>query len=165
MEKRDLYNENRELTGNYIYKDDEIPENSYILIVVAFIENDENKFLIQKRSIEKGGEWAFTGGHPKSGESSTEGIHTEVKEELGIEINNAVCFKKAKGKDTFCDLYYIKQNIDINTIELQKEEVEKVCFASVAEIESLFNKGIFKKGHYMMFKDCLNYIDNINLKP
>ena len=162
MEKRDLYNENRELTGSYIYKDDVIPQNSYILMVVAFIQNNENKFLIQKRSIEKGGEWAFTGGHPKSGESSIEGIHTEVQEELGIEINNAVCFKKAKGKDTFCDLYYIKQNIDINNIVLQKEEVEKVKLASSAEIESLFNEGIFKKGHYMMFKNYLKYLENIN---
>ena len=41
MEKRDLYNENKELTGKTIYKNEEIPEGYFILMVVAFIENNE----------------------------------------------------------------------------------------------------------------------------
>ena len=80
MEKRDLYDGNKKLTGLSIYKDEEIPKNNYILIVVLISQNEENKFLIQKRSKIKDGLWAFTGGHPKSGESSLEGIYTEVKE-------------------------------------------------------------------------------------
>ena len=74
MEKRDLYNENKELTGKTIYKNEEIPEGYFILMVVAFIENNEGLFLIQKRSAIKGGECAFTGRHPKSGENSKEGL-------------------------------------------------------------------------------------------
>ena len=84
MEKRDLYNENRELINKTIFKDEDIPSENYILMVVAFIEDLDGKYLIQKRSELKGGEWAFTGGHPKHGESSLEGVKTEIKEELGI---------------------------------------------------------------------------------
>ena len=82
MEKRDLYNENRELLGKTIFKDEVIPDGSFILMVVGFIENSDGQYLIQKRSGIKGGEWAFTGGHPKHGESSLEGIKTEIIEEL-----------------------------------------------------------------------------------
>ena len=44
MEKRDLYDGNKKLTGLSIYKDEEIPKNNYILIVVLISQNEENKF-------------------------------------------------------------------------------------------------------------------------
>ena len=101
MEYRDLYDNNRILTGEKILKNDKIPENKFILMVVIFIQNNKNEFLIQKRTIDKGGLWATTGGHPKSGDSSIEGIITEVKEELGISINKPILFKQASGKNSF----------------------------------------------------------------
>ena len=158
MENRDLYNENRQKTGEKILKSDPIPENKYIMMVVIFIENDKNEFLIQKRCAEKGGKWATTGGHPKSGENSLEGILTEVKEELGINISKPLLFKQAGGKNTYCDLYYIKENIDIKSIKIQKEEVDEVKWASIDEINTLMENDKFNKGHYMMFKDCLAYL-------
>ncbi len=160
MEYRDLYDKNRNLTGEKILKDEPIPDNKYILMVVIFIENDNNQFLIQKRCSSKGGKWATTGGHPKSGETSIQGIITEVQEELGIIIQNPILFKQASGKNTFCDLYYIKQNIDIKNIKFQKEEVDDVKWATIDEINSLMQQNEFNKGHYMMFKDCLNYLKN-----
>lgn len=159
MEKRDLYNIERQLIGKSIYKTDEIPENTYILMVVIFIQNNKNEFLIQKRSSDKGGLWATTGGHPKSGETSLQGIITEVKEELNIDIDNPILFKQASGKNTLCDLYFLKKDIDINEITFQKEEVDGVKWASLEEIEALFKTGLFNKGHYMMFKDCLEFIN------
>ena len=87
-----------------------------------------------------------------------EGIYKEVKEELGIIINKPILFKEAKGPNTFCDLYYLKQNIDLNQIKLEDGEVEEVKYASTEEIEELYKKNQFKKGHYKMFKDCLEYL-------
>lgn len=159
METRDLYDINRNLIGKIIKKDDKIPDNTYIMMVVIFIQNSNNDFLIQKRSLDKGGKWASTGGHPKSGESSLQGIITEVKEELGIKINNPILFKQANGKNTICDLYYIKEDIDLTKITIQKEEVDEVKWASIDEINDLMNNNEFNKGHYMMFKDCLKFLD------
>ena len=105
------------------------------------------------------GKWATTGGHPKSGESSLQGILTEVKEELGIKIGNPILFKQANGKNTVCDLYYIKDNIDISNITIQNEEVDDVKWATVDEINNLMNNDEFNKGHYMMFKDCLEFLN------
>ena len=43
MEKRDLYNENRELTGETVYKGEPIPEGKYIIVVLVYIQNSEGK--------------------------------------------------------------------------------------------------------------------------
>lgn len=162
MEKRDLYDINRNLIGKTIEKNETIPANTYIMVVVIFIQNYNNAFLIQKRSIKKGGKWATTGGHPKAGENSLQGILTEVQEELGIKIENPTLFKQANAKDVICDLYYIKKNIEINEITIQKEEVADVMWASIDEIDKLMSEGNFKKGHYMMFQDCLEFINSKN---
>ena len=88
-----------------------------------------------------------------------QGIITEVEEELGIKINNPTLFKQANGKNTICDLYYIKDDIDISKMTIQKEEVETIKWASIDEINNLMNNGEFNKGHYMMFKDCLEFLN------
>lgn len=162
MEIRDLYDINRNLIGKTIKKNETIPANTYIMMVVVFIQNDNNDFLIQKRSLKKGGKWATTGGHPKAGENSLQGILTEVQEELGIKIENPVLFKQANAKDVICDLYYIKKNIDISEITIQEEEVTDVMWASIDEINKLMKEGNFKQDHYMMFQDCLEFINSKN---
>ena len=53
---------------------------------MVFIQNSKGKFLRQKRSKIKNGKYATTGGHPKSGEDSIQGIISEVKEEYSIEL-------------------------------------------------------------------------------
>ena len=159
MEKRDLYNENRKLINKTIYKEEAIPEGYYILVVIAVILNKGNKYLIQKTSKIKGGEWALTGGHPKTGENSLEGIKSEIREELGITAINPILFEQVKDKQVFGDLYYLKQDININDIIMQEEEVSDVKFVTKEEIDELYNNGLFKKGHYKVFKDYLNYIN------
>ena len=111
MEKRDLYDINRRLTGKTIYKGEEIPEGSYITVVLVYIQNSEGKFLFQKRSKRKNGLWASTGGHPKSGETSLSGIITEIKEELGVEAKPQELKLMYSERDDvnrcFYDLYYL----------------------------------------------------------
>jgi len=160
MEKRDLYDENKKITGKTILAGEYIPSGMRILIVVVIIENSLGQFLIQKRSQVKGGKWALTGGHPKSGETSLEGIKIEVHEELGIDIENPILFKTAKDEKSFCDLYYVKQDVNLDDVVLQTSEVSDAKYATKEEIDDLFNKGIFKKSHYMMFKDCIDYLNN-----
>ena len=48
MELRDLYDENKELTGETIYKGQDVPKERYYITVVVFIQNSKNEFLIQK---------------------------------------------------------------------------------------------------------------------
>ena len=163
MEQRDLYDINRRLTGNTIFKGDNIPENNYIIVVLVFIQNSEGKFLIQKRSEIKNGKYATTGGHPKSGEDSIQGIISEVKEEIGLELKpddlQLYYTGRSDTQRVFWDDYYIKMDVnDIGNLTLQKEEVESVCWLSVDEIHSLMKNGKFFKNHYEEFEILLNWL-------
>lgn len=157
MEYCDLYDKNRKLTGKIISKDKPIPKGYYILVVVCFMENSEGKFLMQKRSVIKDGKWASTGGHPKTGEDSLTGMHTEIKEELGLDINKdeLKLITTMQDDKIICDLYYLNKDIDLNDITMQKSEVSDVKYLTLDEIENLYQKGKFKKSYYHMFKHCL----------
>ena len=161
MEKRDLYNSDRIKTGETIFKGENIPKDRYILVVLVFIENSEGKFLIQKRSKAENGKYATTGGHPKSGETSLEGILTEVEEELGLKLNSKdltlYCTGKSEKQKVFWDDYYIKLDIpNIENLKLQKEEVEKVVWLSKDEIIEYMEQGKFFEIHYEAFKRLVN---------
>lgn len=160
MEKRDLYDENKILTGETIYKGQEVPKGRYYITVVVFIQNDKNEFLIQKRVAKKDGKWATTGGHPVSGETSKQGIITEIKEELGINVieNNIILFKTLKTEDDFVDIYYLKENINIDKIKIQEDELEDVKWACKEEIEKIIENRQFSESHIEFFRDCLEFL-------
>ena len=163
IEKRDLYDENRNLIGETIFKGEEIPEGKYIVVVLVFIQNSEGKFLIQKRSERKNGKYATTGGHPKSGENSIQGIITEVKEEIGLDIKPEDLQLYYGGKSeierVFWDDYYVKMDVpDIDKLKLQEEEVASVHWFSIEEIKDLMKQDKFFKNHYEEFEILLDWL-------
>ena len=164
MEKRDLYDKNRKLTGETIYKGEKIPEGRYINVVLVFIQNSEGKFLIQKRSERKNGKFATTGGHPKAGEDSLQGIITEVKEEIGLDIKPEDMKLYFSGRSdeerVFWDDYYAKIDIPrIENLKLQEEEVASVHWFSVDEIKEKMKQEKFFKNHYEEFEILLKWLN------
>ena len=166
MEKRNLYTKDKKLTGEFVFKGDKIPKNRYYLTVMVWIQNSKNKFLLQKTSLQKENKWSTTGGHPKIGESSLLGIVTEIKEELGIKIdaNSLKLFKTVKTKDDFVDLYYLKSNINIKNIKVQKEEVEKAQWFIKEEVDDLIKNKEFLPTHIKFYYDFLLYLKKLNTK-
>ncbi len=165
MEKRDLYDENRKLTGETIFKGEEIPKDKYIVVVLIFIQNSKGEFLIQKRSAKKNGKFATTGGHPKSGESSIQGIITEVEEEIGLKLNpkdlKLYFSGKSEAERVFWDDYYVKMDIqDIKQLKLQEDEVSSIEWLSENEIINLVKQDKFFKNHYKEFENLLKWLNN-----
>ena len=165
MEKRDLYDKNRNITGKTILKGEQIPKDRYIVVVLVFIQNSEGKFLIQKRSKAKNGKYATTGGHPKTGETSIEGILTEVEEEIGVKMNpkDLKLYFSGKSEDerVFWDDYYIKMDIqNLNDLKLQEAEVDSVEWLSENEIVNLMKQDKFFKNQYEEFEILLNWLHN-----
>ena len=151
LEKRDLYDINRNLTGETVLRGERTPEGRYILVVMVFIENSKGEFLIQKRSESANGKFGTTGGHAKTGENSLQAIQVEVEEELGIKIDKND-FKLIYGgrvdeDRVFFDIFYMKKDLDIKEMTLQKEEVDYVVWFSKSQIKDLINNGEFMTSH------------------
>ena len=161
MELLDVYNEKGKTTGKIVErgtKDESFLPGEHIAIAQIYIENDKGEFLIQKTSKEKGGEFSTTGGHIDSGETPEVSIRREVEEELGINVDNENI--ESLGYLLFDMplryLFYLKKNIDINDVKVQKEEVDYVEYMSVDKINKLIESGEMLKSHGIMFKELLN---------
>lgn len=163
MELLDVYDNEGRPTGRKIERGDKsaiLNENEHIAVGVIFIENDQGKFLIQKTSKEKGGEYSSTGGHIDSGETPLVSIRREVEEELGIDVS----------KDTIEEygfiqydmplrfIFYLKKNIDLKDVKVQKEEVDYVKYMNKEEIEKLIETKEMLESHGIMFKELLKRI-------
>ena len=160
-EKRDLYNKNSELTGLTYYKGDKVPEGYYPMVVMIAIENSKGEFLMQKRVPRKGGDYGVTGGHPKSGETPYEGIITEVKEELGIDIGNNEIIEFASGcdgKDCF-KMYYTKLDLDVEDFKIQEEELTEVRWFSFDELNEMVEEKILNQDQVDFFLKCKKYLN------
>ena len=161
MEKRDLYDENKQKTGEVIEKGQKVPNGRYYITVVVWMQNSKGEFLIQRTVPQKYHMWSTTGGHPKAGESSLEGIVTEIKEELGLSVfaKDLKLFKTIKTEDDFVDIYYLKIDVSLDEITIQKEEVEDVKWATISEINDLIDKGLFLPPHIDFYNFCLEYLE------
>ena len=159
MEKRDLYDINKNPT---IFKGDKIPENRYIIVVLSFIQNSKEEFLIQKRSVQKDGKYGSTGGHAKSGESSIQGIISEIKEEICLSVNpeelSLIFSGREDSEQVFFDVYFLKKDVDVSDLVLQEEEVEFVKWMSIEEIEFLIQNGLFLENHAEEFYRLLDIL-------
>ena len=161
-EYTDLYDENKNLTGEKLFREKGtkliVPKGRYSIVVLAFIENSKGEFLFQMTSKRKKNVWATTGGHVKSGQTSKEAIIEEIKEELGIDINeNEIkLFKTYKYDDAFKDVFYIKKDIDINSLTYEKDEVEYVKYLTKDKILDLINNnGNIRKTNIDAFLDII----------
>ncbi|MBE6139757.1 MAG: NUDIX domain-containing protein [Firmicutes bacterium] len=159
MEYLDLYDENQNLIGEKVLrsKDMKPEDGKYIKIVIVFIQNSEGKFLIQKTSKQKGNTWATTGGLVSSGYTADETIVKEIQEELGIVIDfkDIKYIETIKREHAFQSTYYLKKDININELVLQKDEVEFVKWLSIDEIKELIESNEFRKGNILAFKNLL----------
>ena len=127
MEYLNVYDSNKNKLDKKIGSGDKLSNDEHILVAVIFIKNKENKYLIQKPSLEKGGLYSTTGGHILYNEDSKTSIIREAKEELGIDIanDNIKYIGSTLFGVPFGDIYYLGKDIDIDNIKLQKEKITK----------------------------------------
>lgn len=161
-EKRDLYDKNGNKTNLTYYKGDEIPKGYYPMVVMIVIQNSDGEFLMQKRVESKGGDYGVTGGHPKSGETPFQGIITEVREELGIDISNNEIIEFDSGCDGIdCyKMYYTKLDLDISQFNIQLEELTEVRWFSVDKLYEMVDNKILNENQIECFIKCQKFLNN-----
>jgi 8-oxo-dGTP diphosphatase len=75
-----------------------------ISVVAAFIKNKDKILIAQRAKGELKGKWEFPGGKIEPGETPTEAIIREIKEELSLEIVPISEINTFEYKYTFADI-------------------------------------------------------------
>ena len=148
MELWDLYNIDGEKTGQTHIRGEEVPKDSYHLVVHIVIKNSDGDLLIQKRSDNKEsspGEWAFTGGSATTGETSLDAALRELEEETGIQLDSLKFHKRLLHHTCFADIWFGYYDVDVETLEFQEEEVSALDFQSIENIKKMINDGTFHR--------------------
>ena len=167
MELLDVYDDNGHVTGKVVKRgspDSAFESGEHIAVAIIFIENSKGEFLIQKTSEEKGGLFSSTGGHVDHNEKPDTSIIREVKEEIGIDIShdNVISLGYRLVDFPVRFLYYLKKDIEINEIKIQKTEVEFVKYMTPSYIEHIIEKGLMNKGHALMYFEIKKYLGGKN---
>ena len=152
MELLDVYNNDGKTTGKVLERDtykENLSEGEHIGISQIFIENNNGDFLIEESAKTTGFKYLPVSGHIISGETPREAIIREAKEEIGLDISNEdvkdVGFFIIDRPVRF--IFYLKKNIDLKDLKLQKEEVESVSYKSATEMMYLIEKGLMHPVH------------------
>lgn len=149
MEKFDVYDDNRMPLNKSYERGTKLNNRENRVVVHVCIFNSKGEMLIQQRqSFKKGfpNMWDITlGGSSQSGETSTETMHRELLEELGIDydFSNTRPYFTINFDNGFDDYYFLEMDIDISSLKLQYEEVQAAKWASKEEILDLRKAGKF----------------------
>jgi len=159
IELWDLYDENREKTGETLERGKALPQGRYHLVAGAWIKNDQGQFLISQRHSNRNypNYWECTGGSVRAGEMSRDGAIREVYEELGVVLNpdNSFLFHQTRrdAMQDFYDAWLFHANVPLTSLRLQPTEVTNA-------------KWVNKDTLYKMYKNkeihpLIDYIDKI----
>ena len=167
MEFWDIYDENKQLTGRKMKRNDWcLKEGEYHLTVLGVIARPDGTFLITKRVMTKAwapGWWEVSGGGVQAGESSEEAVRREVKDETGLDVRNAeggyaFTYKRVnpdEGDNYFVDVYRFVMDIDEKDVSFQEAEIDGHMFATREKIESFAKEGKFL--HYDSIKQVFSF--------
>ena len=113
--------------------------------------------MIQKTSVEKGSEYSSTGGHVDAGETHLTSILREIKEEIGIQVeeNELEYLGFLLYDKPIRFMYYLKKDINVEDIVTQEEEVDFVKYMSIDEIKEIISREEITKSHGILFNKML----------
>ena len=136
------------------------------MVVMICIQNNNGEFLMQKRALNKGGDWGVTGGHPKAGETPEQGIVTKVREELVVDITGhklEIFSEGCDGRDCY-KMYYLNADLNIEDMVIQQEELSEVKWFSMRELKNMVEKRVLNPNQIACFVKCENYLKNKSIK-
>lgn len=163
MEILDLYDIDGNKLDKTIIRGQEKPgDGEYIKLCVIYIKC-KDRFLYQKCSVAKGGEYAVTGGHVSTGHDSATQMVIELEEELGLTVDKdrlTLIGHMVRDVALF-DIYMLEDDtLESYNFVLQESEVESIHWFTKAEVEALIDQGLVRKS------SCIHYekfIKNSNL--
>lgn len=167
MEYWDIYDKDGNFTGRKKGKYEKWDKDEYHLATEVWVINSKKQILIQQRS-EKcqllPRIWALTTGRVVSGETTRQGCIRELKEELGIEAKEEECnLVKSLLKNRLgmiWDIYFLRKDVELEDVTLQKEEVSRVKLVNTDEFRDMLKEGIMCE--YSEVYELLDIIDELD---
>lgn len=143
MEQWDLYDKNRKKTNRTHIRGNPLNDGDYHIVVHVWIRNSRGEILLTKRHPNKTypNLWECTGGSILVGEESLDGALREVKEEIGITLDeaNGKLVKSERRKSNFCDIWMFDQNFGLSETVLQQDEVSDIKWVTRAELDYIYH--------------------------
>ena len=167
----DVLDEDGNKTGRIETRKKVHQEGLYHRIVVIAIIDKSGNLLMQQRSIKKKTnpeKWDISvAGHVSSGQTSIQAAIREVKEEVGIDINEEelkfICTYKSGGKlfnnyiaNHINDFYIVRRDkIDLDKIQMQEDEVQDIKLCDKRTIQDIISSNNIvkrEKAYEALFK-------------
>lgn len=161
----DIYDSNRNRTGKTIPREGAfLHEGEYMLYVLAIVQDAQGRYLITQRSLDKhwaAGWWEVTGGGVLSGETPTESVVREVREEVGLDVSGQPLepvhtyenVDLEGGDNYFVNIYHFHLDVSQDDVTLQDSEAIDFRFATWEEICELADQGKFL--HFSRLRQAL----------
>ena len=163
MERWDIYDKNRNLTGRTMGKNEWIlQDGEYHLTVLGVVRHKDGRFLITRRVLTKAGAagwWEVPGGAVQAGETSREAVNREVWEETGLDVSACageplVTYHRehpGEGDNYFVDCYRFTLDFATENVKIRPNEAREYKLATLDEIKELAAQGILL--HYDSIQD------------
>lgn len=150
MELWDIYDINRNKTGQKHVRGRPMRKGEYHLSVFVWTFNSAGQLLLTRRSPEKESypnQWAVTGGAALAGETSLQAVQRELHEETGIsageeEFSLVGSYRRKNG---FCDVYFLVKDAPLEQLTLQPGETCDARWVDRREFEALSAAGAVAK--------------------
>lgn len=141
MERNDIYDKDRNLTGRTHRRGRRWGPGEYGLVVCVWVYDGKGNLLMTRRAPEKSfaGTWENSGGAAKTGESSRQAVARELFEETGIRAKEEEFefLSTTSDKHCFYDHYCLKADVPIEQIVLLPGETDGAKWVPFSEVHEM----------------------------
>ena len=170
-----VYDENGKIIDEINKKDEmNLDSDTWLKAVTCFVLNENGEVLIEKR-VYKGinpGQLDLCSGHVDINETQTQAMIRELKEELGIGLEEAMNVVKVSQDDLkfqiessgkilnfLGTMYCLKRNS--SKVNIQKEEIEKIVWLPLEEAFELIRSGRTRFPKNFNYEEIFQKVKNI----
>ena len=144
MELNDIYDKDRNLTGQVHCRGTKWGAGEYGLVVCVWVYDGKGKLLMTRRAPQKSfaHTWENPGGAAQAGETSRQAIKRELFEETGIraEEEDFEFLSTSRDAHTFYDHYCLKVQIPAEQVVLQEGETDAVRWVTFAQVHEMIRQ-------------------------
>ena len=141
MERNDVYDKNRNLTGRIHLRGTPWHRGEYGLVVCVWVYDGYGRLLMTRRAPGKtfAGTWENSGGAAQAGETSRQAIVRELFEETGIRAEEAdfEYLTSDRDKNTHYDFYCLRRALPREQVVLLPGETDDAKWVTFDQIHEM----------------------------